>query len=88
MKRAMNTTLDDSGRLVLPESIREEAGLLPGMTVEVTVQDGRIEIEPASRKVRLVRKGPLLVAVPIQPMEALNEATVRRVRREIRDRDR
>ncbi len=81
-------TLDDSGRLVLPESIREEAGILPGMTVEITVQDGRIEIEPASYSVRLVRKGPLLVADPIQPAETLNEATVRRVRREIRDHDR
>ncbi|HYX26469.1 MAG TPA: isochorismatase family protein [Thermoanaerobaculia bacterium] len=82
MKRAVSTILDDSGRLVLPESIREEAGIQPGRSVEITVQDGRIEIEPTAQKVRIVRKGPLRVAVPVQPVEPLSEATVRRVRRE------
>jgi AbrB family looped-hinge helix DNA binding protein len=59
----MKTTIDAAGRLVIPKQIRQQAGLRPGMTLEVRCHDGRIEIEPAPARVRLVRDGPLLVAV-------------------------
>jgi AbrB family looped-hinge helix DNA binding protein len=86
MKRVVSTTIDDSGRLVLPESIRDEVGIRPGMTLEITVEDGRIESEPAPREIRVVQRGPLWVAVPVEPGEPLTESTVENVRREIRKR--
>lgn len=60
----MKTTIDRSGRLVVPKSIREAAGILPGSELTIRVADGRIEIEPAPLEVRLVKRGTLTVAVP------------------------
>jgi AbrB family looped-hinge helix DNA binding protein len=86
MEHSFRATLDDSGRLVLPESVRDEAGLSPGMTIEITVRDGRVEIEPAPSEVRIVQRGPLWVAVPVEEREPLRESTVQRILQEIRDR--
>ncbi|HSE96235.1 MAG TPA: AbrB/MazE/SpoVT family DNA-binding domain-containing protein [Methylomirabilota bacterium] len=60
----MNTTIDSAGRLVIPKEIRREAGLRPGMPVQVRWRGGRIEIEPLPLPVKLIRRGRLLVAVP------------------------
>jgi AbrB family looped-hinge helix DNA binding protein len=59
----MKTTIDAVGRLVIPKEIRQQAGLQPGMPLEVRWQDGRVEIEPVLAPVRLVRRGRFLVAV-------------------------
>ena len=40
----MRTTIDRAGRLVIPREIRRQAGLAPGMALEVRVNEGRIEI--------------------------------------------
>jgi hypothetical protein len=56
-----------------------------GIKLEVTVQDGQVEIEPASRDVQIVQRGPLWVAVPLASGEPLAESTVERTRRKIRD---
>lgn len=85
MKNAIQTTIDSAGRLVLPKTVRDEAGILPGMALRVSVQDGRIEIEPVAREVRIVQKGPLRIAVPLEEGPALTEEAVERVRREIRE---
>lgn len=85
MKNAIQTTIDSSGRLVLPKTIRDEAGILPGMTLRITVEEGRIEIEPVPREVRIVQKGPLRCAVPVEEGPSLTEETVQRVRQEIRE---
>ena len=85
MKDAIQTTIDSAGRLVLPKAVRDEAGILPGMTLRITVQEGRIEIEAAPREVKLVRKGPLLIAVPAEQGPALSKAAVGQVLREIRE---
>ena len=60
----MKTTIDIAGRLVIPKEIRREAGLRPGMSVEVRWHDGHVEIEPAAAVVQLVRKGRFVVAMP------------------------
>jgi AbrB family looped-hinge helix DNA binding protein len=79
--------MDGSGRLVLPKKIREEAGIEPGMPLEVRVDaDGRIEIEPAHLQVRIVKKGPLHVAVPLEPVEPLTTEAVRQVQLALRER--
>ncbi|MBI4491364.1 MAG: AbrB/MazE/SpoVT family DNA-binding domain-containing protein [Chloroflexi bacterium] len=77
----MSTTIDAAGRLVIPKEIRHRAGLRPGMVLDVRWRDGRIEIEPATLPVRLVRKGLLLVAVPEVETEPLTAETVEETRR-------
>lgn len=85
MKNAIQTTIDSAGRLVLPKTVRDEAGILPGMTLKITVQDGRVEIEPVPHEVRIVQRGPLRIAVPVEDGPSLTAETVERVRREIRE---
>ena len=80
----MKTTIDPAGRLVIPKEIRREAGLKPGMPLDIRLRDGRIEIEPAPLPVKLVRKGKLLVAVPGTEVAALTTETVERTRRAVR----
>lgn len=69
MSSAIISTIDAAGRLVLPKEIRDQAQLEPGMPLSITCHDGRIEIEPAPREVRIVRKGRVSVAVPVEPVE-------------------
>ncbi len=82
----MITTIDSAGRLVIPKDVRRQAGLEPGMPLEVRLHEGRIEIEPASLKVRLERRGRFVVAVPetvVPPLTSqIVDATRRRLRRE------
>lgn len=66
MRNAIQTTIDAAGRMVLPKVVRDEAGILPGMPLRITVEQGRIEIEPLPREVRVLQKGPLRVAVPVE----------------------
>jgi AbrB family looped-hinge helix DNA binding protein len=60
----MKTTMDGAGRLVVPREIRRLSGWRPGIPLEVSWRDGRVEIEPAPTPVRLEQRGALLVAVP------------------------
>jgi AbrB family looped-hinge helix DNA binding protein len=53
--------MDSAGRIVIPKSIRELAGLSPEVPIEIRYRDGLIELEPISEH-RLVRRGALLVA--------------------------
>lgn len=81
---AMKTTIDPAGRLVIPKQIRQEAGLRPGMPLDVRWRAGRIEIEPAPLPLKLVRKGRLLVAVPDKDVPGLSTDTVERTRQTLR----
>ena len=80
----MRTAIDAAGRLVIPKEIRREAGLKPGMALEVHCRAGCIEIEPAPVLVKLVRRGRLLVAVPQKKVPRLSAETVERTRRTLR----
>jgi len=66
MSSAIISTIDAAGRLVLPKEIRDKAQLEPGMPLRITYRDGHVEIEPAPREVRLVRKGRFTVIVPVE----------------------
>ncbi|MFN3476641.1 MAG: AbrB/MazE/SpoVT family DNA-binding domain-containing protein [Candidatus Methylomirabilales bacterium] len=77
----MKTTIDAAGRLVIPKEIRREAGLKPGMPLNVRWREGRIEIEPEPVPVKLTRKGRLLVAVLQADVSPLRTETVERTRR-------
>ena len=80
----MITTIDTAGRLVVPKALREEAGLVPGEPLEVTVQDGRIEIVPAPRQVQIRQRDGFRIAEPAGRYESLREQTVRKTRDRLR----
>ena len=86
MKNAVEITIDSAGRLVVPKAIREEAGVRPGLPLRITLREGRIEIEPAPRKIRIVEKDGLHVAVPREKSTALTAETVRKTLHRIRNR--
>ena len=52
----MRTTIDGAGRVVIPKSVRDEAGLEAGTEVDVEFRDGRIEIEPTMVEMRLAKR--------------------------------
>ncbi len=79
----MVATMDAAGRLVIPSEIRREAAIEPGTPLDVRWRDGVIEIEPRPLKVKLQRKGRLLVATPGAHVPPLRTATVERTRRQI-----
>ncbi len=76
--------MDSAGRLVLPKAIREEAGVLPGVVLHLRVHEGKIEIEPAPREVKIVQKGPLRIAESVGDGPKLGQETVDQVLGEIR----
>lgn len=80
----MKTTMDSAGRLVIPGEIRREAGLKPGIPLEVRWRDGRVEIEPAPIPVKLARRGRLLIAVTKEKTGPLRAEAVERTRRAVR----
>jgi AbrB family looped-hinge helix DNA binding protein len=73
----MASTIDNAGRVVIPKAIREAAGLKPGSPLKIDYRDGRVQIERKSARVRLVRKGSVLVAsisgVPKMSVDETNE---------------
>lgn len=60
----MRSTIDKAGRVVIPASIREQAGLTPGAALEVTADDTGVRIERVAAGPKLVRIGKRLVARP------------------------
>jgi AbrB family looped-hinge helix DNA binding protein len=71
-------TIDRVGRVVIPKEIREQAGIEPGMALEVRCREGRIEIEPRRRPVRIVKKGRLQIAESVEAGDTLTRAAVRK----------
>ena len=78
MTDPITISIDRVGRLVIPKEIRDEAGIEPGMALEVRCREGRIEIEPKRRPIRIVKKGRLQVAEPVETGEPLTRAVVRK----------
>jgi AbrB family looped-hinge helix DNA binding protein len=60
----MRSTIDKAGRVVIPASIRERAGLRPGTPLEITADEFGVRIERLAPAPRLVRIGKRLVARP------------------------
>jgi AbrB family looped-hinge helix DNA binding protein len=80
----MKTTIDHSGRLLIPKNIRRESGIKPGMPLDVRWENGKIAITPALRSAKLERKGRLLVALPTKDTSPLTTDTVERTRKRLR----
>ncbi len=81
----MRSTIDAAGRVVIPKELRERVGLVAGSELEVRERDGRIELEPATTPMRLVRSRRGAAAVPLVELPPLTDdlvrATLERVRR-------
>lgn len=75
----MRTTIDRAGRVVIPKAVRDEAGLEAGAEVEVEFRDGRIEIEPASVPMRLVKRAHKAIVEAESVMPVLSAEDVRDV---------
>lgn len=56
----MHATIDKAGRIVIPASIRERLGILPG-PVDITVDGTGIRIEVAAPDALLEKDGRLVV---------------------------
>ena len=84
--RGMRITIDSAGRLVIPVELRREAGIQPGIPLEIRVREGRVEVEPAPLTVKLERraKGRLLLAVPQKTVPSLTADAVEGTRRKLR----
>ena len=65
-------TIDRAGRVVVPQGIREQLGLVPG-EVEITVQGTRVQIEQPGTRLRSVGGHLLLPAGDALTSEAIRE---------------
>jgi AbrB family looped-hinge helix DNA binding protein len=84
MLSTMRTTIDAAGRLVIPKEIRQKAQITPGMSLQVRLRNGHIEIEPAPLEITIRRRGRLAVAVPRKAVPPLTPETVEDTRRRLR----
>ncbi len=81
----MTITMDSAGRLVIPKEIRREAGIEPGMPLEIRCDDGIIEIQPKTLPIRIEQRGHLAVAVPLVPVPPMDHEIVERTIRKMRN---
>lgn len=75
----MQTTIDSTGRVVVPKRLREALGLQAGTRLDVSERDGAIILEPESVPMRLVGQGKRVAVEPEQPLPALTAAEVRAI---------
>ncbi len=80
----MQTAIDGAGRVIIPKEIRERLGLIGGRRVDIRERDGRIEIEPHSSPMSLVRRSGGPVAVPEEELPPLTDEIVRETLERVR----
>jgi len=67
----MRTTIDAAGRIVVPKSLRDQLGFVPGAELEVDAVDGRLEVVVPSRvRVEDGPQGARFVADAAEPLTA------------------
>ena len=73
----MRSAIDSAGRVVIPKALRERAGLGAPRAIEITLRDGKIEIEPLPTPMSLVKRRGGVVAVPQGDLPRLTDEIVR-----------
>jgi AbrB family looped-hinge helix DNA binding protein len=58
----MEVTIDSGGRIVIPKQLRDELGLHPGSTVDISRYGDGAHLSPGGRTARIVEEDGLLVA--------------------------
>ena len=64
----MEAKVDQVGRIVLPKRLRDQLGLAPGSTVDVSLYGDGLHVSPGGRTAQLERRGGKLVAVAHTPV--------------------
>jgi AbrB family looped-hinge helix DNA binding protein len=82
----MKTTIDKAGRVVIPATLRERAGLKPGSELEVFLDDISIRLVPSAAAPKLVRRGNRLIAQPTAKPKDLPEVDLASMIEEERNR--
>jgi AbrB family looped-hinge helix DNA binding protein len=82
----MKTTIDRTGRVVIPATVRERAGLKPGSELDVFVDDIAIHLVPSAPALKLVRRGKRLIARPTAKQKDLPEVDLASMIEEERNR--
>ncbi len=59
----VEVTVDQVGRILVPKALREQAGLVPGSVVDISLYGDGLHVSPGGRTARLERRGGKLVAV-------------------------
>lgn len=80
----MKVTIDGAGRVVVPKSLRDRLSLKGGTTLEIRVQDGKLELEPVPTAMSLVRRGKGLVATTDEALRPIDVDDVRAVAESLR----
>lgn len=80
----MRTTIDGSGRVVVPKAIRRRLGLEGGEPLDIEEIDGTIVLRPAPLEVEIVDTPHGPRAQPREPVAALDDDTVRSVLERLR----
>jgi AbrB family looped-hinge helix DNA binding protein len=80
----MRTTIDRTGRVVIPKPLRDAAGLTEGIELEIELRDGRIELQPAPVEMRLLRTGDRVLVQSLDPLPPLTQEAVRDVLERVR----
>lgn len=81
----MKVTIDAAGRVVIPKRLRDDLGLLPNAKLEISEENGRLIIEPATTEMRLVRKGNTVCAETVrEDLPILTTELVRKILEETR----
>jgi AbrB family looped-hinge helix DNA binding protein len=65
----MDAVVDQAGRVVLPKSIRDALGLLPGTKVDISPYGAGVQIVPTGRTARLVEEDGALVSAGDTPVD-------------------
>ena len=76
--------MDAAGRVVIPRAARVAAHLEPGTELEVRVVNGVVQLQPAIKPARLVRRGRLLVAARAATQPPLRQEQVDQTLEEVR----
>ncbi len=80
----MRTTIDSTGRIVVPKALREELALYGGQVLEVMARDGHLEIDVPPTPMRLEERDGVKVAVTEVPLPPLSQNLVRETLERIR----
>lgn len=80
----MQTTIDAAGRIVVPKALRESLRLSAGQRLDITVSDGRLEIEVAAAPASVDVVDGMPRIVPDEPVPLLTTEMTRDVLEQIR----
>ncbi len=81
----MKVTIDSAGRLVIPKTIREAAGLVPGARLDIRLRDGHVEIEAEPVNYRLEWRDGWLHAIPDRELPPVTHEMVQELIRQDRE---